>query len=74
MAGLQSGTHDVHLLFLTVRFLNLVLEPCSTYVPGGVEGIIEATVGDLDQVVLDALALRKRSGVHKLMRPELARP
>ena len=74
MAGLQSGTHDVHLLFLTVRFSTLSLKLCSTYVSSSVEGIIKATIGDLDQVVLDALAFRKRSGVDKFMRAELASP
>ena len=64
----------MHLSFLAVRFPTLASKPCSTYVSSSVEGIIKAAVGDFDQVVLDALALRKRSGVHKLMRAELACP
>lgn len=44
------------------------------HVTRAVKGVVEATVGDLDQVVLDLLALGQLCGVHELSRAELARP
>lgn len=44
------------------------------HVAGGVEREVEPAVGDLDQVVLDALALGEIFGVHELGRTEFFRP
>ena len=44
------------------------------YIPGTVERIIEATIGDVDKVVLNAPTLGELRRIHEVRRAELARP
>ena len=46
----------------------------TTHVASAVEGEVQTAIGDVDEVILDPLALRKRGGIHELGSAELLRP
>ena len=46
----------------------------TTHISRAVKGKVQATIGDVNEMVLDALALRERSRVYELGRAKLVRP
>ena len=73
MASLEGGTHDVN-LDRPALASGKRPEEHSTNISGGVKGEIQPSVGDLDEVILDALASWKLGWVHEVRRTELPSP
>lgn len=69
---MQHASHvpSIGVIFCPIKSLH----KSSTYITSAVKSVVETAIGDINQMVLDALAIRESGGVYKFGCAELACP